>query len=59
MSVYIFTKSGSRVHVIGPTFKWNGLDVVEVERLDTGKRMVVPKSALILEETQSVAESEP
>lgn len=59
MTVYIFTKSGSRVRIVGPSFKYNGLDVIEVERIDTGKCMVVPKSALVLEDLQNPAQKEP
>lgn len=55
VTVYIFTKSGARVHVVSPPFKWNGLDVLEVERIDTGKRMVVTKSSLVLEDLHTTS----
>lgn len=46
---HVFTKSGTRVRVLGPAPAYKNLPCVVAERLDTGKEMVVPVRGLVAE----------
>lgn len=51
----VFLKSGARVFRIGTSWKWNGFDVIEVERCSDGKRLVVPVTSLVPDHEQEEA----
>jgi hypothetical protein len=46
VTTYLFEKSGARVRIVLDAMSYRDQPCVEVERCDTGKRMIVPLGSL-------------